>query len=69
MDTNSTRLEAVRRELRARRAAAAARRALERDLSAFTTQADLNELDAILLRHTADEAAEVRRALDRLRAA
>jgi hypothetical protein len=57
----------LRADFRARRATRAARRALERELSAYTTPADLRELDAILDRHDPDEAAEVRRIVDRLR--
>lgn len=56
-------LAAIRDELREAREARAARKALERDLASYTTQADLNDLDAILDRHTDEETADIRRIL------
>lgn len=53
----------VRDELRDARAARAARRALERDLATYTSQADLNDLGAILDRHSDEETADIRRIL------
>ena len=67
MDTNTspvTQLWAtVRDELRDARAARAARKALEHDLSSYTSQADLNDLGAILDRHSEEETADIRRIL------
>ena len=54
---------AVRDELRDARAARAARKALEHDLSGYTSSADLNDLGAILDRHTEEETADIRRIL------
>jgi hypothetical protein len=56
-------LAAIRDELREAREARAARKALERDLASYTTQADLNDLDAILDRHSDEETADIRRIL------
>ena len=53
----------VRDELREARAARAARKALERDLATYTSEADLNDLGAILDRHSAEETADIRRIL------
>jgi hypothetical protein len=53
----------VRDKLREARAARAARKALEHDLSGYTSQADLNDLGAILDRHSAEETADIRRIL------
>ena len=53
----------LRDELREAREARAARKALERDLASYTTQADLNDLDAILDRHSDAETADIRRIL------
>jgi hypothetical protein len=53
----------VRDELREARAARAARKALEHDLASYTSQADLNDLGAILDRHSAEETADIRRIL------
>ena len=53
----------VRDELRDARAARAARKALEHDLASYTSEADLNDLGAILDRHTAEETADIRRIL------
>lgn len=46
----------------------AARRSLARDLATYTSPADLNELDAILSRHSEEESAEIRGILAALRA-
>jgi uncharacterized protein YpiB (UPF0302 family) len=54
---------AIRDELREAREARAARKALERDLASYTTQADLNDIDAILDRHSDEETADIRRIL------
>jgi hypothetical protein len=54
---------AIRDELREAREARAARKALERDLASYTTPADLNDLDAILDRHSDEETADIRRIL------
>jgi hypothetical protein len=56
-------LAAIRDELREAREARAARKALERDLASYTRQADLNDLDAILDRHSDEETADIRRIL------
>jgi hypothetical protein len=56
-------LAAIRDELREAREARAARKALERDLASYTRQADLNDLDAILDRHSDQETADIRRIL------
>jgi hypothetical protein len=53
----------VRDHLREARAARAARKALEHDLAGYTSQADLNDLGAILDRHSAEETADIRRIL------
>ena len=53
----------VRDELREARAARAAHKALERDLAGYTTEADLNDLGAILDRYSAEETADIRRIL------
>ena len=53
----------VRDELRQARAARAARKALEHDLASYTSQADLNDLGAILNRHSEEETRDIRRIL------
>jgi hypothetical protein len=53
----------VRNGLRTRRAARAASTRLERELSSYTSPAELKELDAILQRHTEEETADIRRIL------
>ena len=67
MDSNTspvTQLWAtVRDELRDARAARAERKALEHDLAGYTTEADLNDLGAILDRHSEEETADIRRIL------
>jgi hypothetical protein len=47
------------------REARATRRALERELSSYTSQSDLNDLHAILDRHPDHQTAEIRRILAR----
>jgi hypothetical protein len=54
---------AIRDGHRAARAARAERKSLERELASYTTPADLNDLDAILDRHSEDETADIRRIL------
>jgi hypothetical protein len=67
MDSNTSPVthlwDNVRDELRDARAARAARKALERDLATYTSQADLNDLGAILDRHSEEETADIRRIL------
>jgi hypothetical protein len=67
MDSNTSPVThlwtSVRDELREARAARAARKALEHDLAGYTTQTDLNDLGAILDRHSAEETADIRRIL------
>ena len=41
------------------------RRALERELAIYTTQSDLNDLHAILDRHSDEQTADIRRILSR----
>jgi hypothetical protein len=53
----------IREELRGARAARAARRSLERELASYTSPGDLNDLDAILYRHSEQETADIRRIL------
>ena len=53
----------VRTRLRDSRDAHAARAALERDLATYTSQADLNDLYAILTRYSDRETADIRRVL------
>jgi hypothetical protein len=60
---------AIREEHRAVRAARAERKYLERELASYTTPADLNDLDAILDRHSEDETADIRRILTGRRSA
>ncbi|HTT51224.1 MAG TPA: hypothetical protein VMH35_07480 [Streptosporangiaceae bacterium] len=56
-------LAAIRDELQEARAARAERKALEHDLASYTTPSDLNDLGAILDRHSAEETADIRRIL------
>jgi hypothetical protein len=53
----------IRDELRRTRAARAERISLERELASYTSPSDLNDLEAILARHTEDETADIRRIL------
>ena len=57
----------IRDELRERRAARRERRALELELSTYTTAAELDDLSAMLDRYSDAEGIEVRRILDRKR--
>jgi hypothetical protein len=54
--------------LQARRAERAARNQLERELSAYTSQSDRDDLTAMLDRYDDDKVADVRRILDQVRA-
>jgi len=53
----------VRTQIRDSRDAHAAKAALERDLASYTSQADLNDLHAILTRYSDRETADIRRIL------
>jgi hypothetical protein len=55
----------VRAQLRESREAHVARAALARELASYTSQADLNDLHAILDRHSERETADIRRILAR----
>jgi hypothetical protein len=59
---------ALRRRLRATRAALTARRSLERDLASYTSQSDLDDLYAMLDRYGDRETAQIRRILAARRA-
>jgi hypothetical protein len=59
---------AIKEEHRAVRAARAERKFLERELASYTSPGDLNDLDAILDRHSEDETADIRRILTGRRA-
>ena len=63
------RWESARDELRARRAARATRKTLERELASYTTPSERTELDAVLGRYPADEVAEIRQIAYRNRVA
>jgi hypothetical protein len=67
--TLSPRLAAIRDELRSARAARAARKSLERELSSYTSDNDLNDLGAILARHSDEDTAEIRHILAARRSA
>ena len=56
---------ALRVQLHHNREAHVTRRALERELATYTTQSDLDDLHAILDRHTDRETADIRRILAR----
>jgi hypothetical protein len=56
---------ALRGQLQHTRDAHAARRTLERELATYTTQSDLDDLHAILDRHSDHQTAEIRRILAR----
>jgi hypothetical protein len=60
---------AIREEHRAVRAARSERKYLERELASYTSPSDLNDLDAILDRHSEDETADIRRILTGRRSA
>lgn len=53
----------------ARKARAAERRRLARELAAYTSAGDRNDLDAIVAMHTEEETADIRRILSSQRAA
>jgi uncharacterized FlgJ-related protein len=57
------RLKAIRHDFRGDRDARAARKALQRDLSSYTTESDLNDLEAILDRYSDEDTADIRRFL------
>ena len=59
----------VRTQIRDNRDAHAAKAALERDLASYTSQADLNDLHAILTRYSDRETADIRRILASQRSA
>ncbi len=59
----------VRNELHTRRVARDLTKALEMDLASFRSAADQADLDAILDRHEQAETVEIRRVLNRQRAA
>lgn len=64
--TTSTRTRlwtALRRRLRATRAALTARQSLERDLASYTSQSDLDDLYAMLDRYSDRETVQIRRIL------
>jgi hypothetical protein len=58
-------LTALRGQFEHSRAARATRRALERELATYTSQSDLDDLHAILDRHSDQETADIRRILAR----
>ena len=58
-----SRWTALRGHLQHTRDARAARKTLERDLASYTSQADLNDLHAILDRYSDRETAQIRRIL------
>jgi hypothetical protein len=60
-------LTAVREQIRESREGRAARSALERELASYSSPADLNDLHAILDRHSDRETVEIRRILARQR--
>jgi hypothetical protein len=59
----------IQDDLRRARAAHAARKSLERELASYTSPRDLDDLEAILDRHSAAETADIRRILAGRRAA
>ena len=61
--TVSPRWATIRGEVRHARAVRAERKSLERDLASYTSEADLNDLDAILDRHSDEETRDIRRIL------
>jgi hypothetical protein len=61
--TLGRRLTAIRDDLRGNREARAARRSLQHELASYSTQSELNDLDAILDRHSDEETADIRRFL------
>ena len=61
----ATVLTGLRADLTAERARRAERRRLERELSTFTTPAEVAELEMLLSRHSADEIREIEEILTR----
>jgi hypothetical protein len=61
--TIGRRLTAIRHDIRGNRDARAARRTLQHELSSYTTPSDLNDLEAILDRHSDEDTADIRRIL------
>jgi hypothetical protein len=61
--TIGRRLTAIRRDIRGGRDARAARRTLQHELSSYTTPSELNDLEAILDRHSDEDTADIRRFL------
>jgi hypothetical protein len=59
----------IRDQFRAARAARAERRSLERDLASYTSASDLNDLAAMLDRHSDAETAHIRTILAERRTA
>lgn len=59
----------IRAQLRDSRAAHAERAKLERELASYNSPSDLDDLDAILARHSDQETAGIRRILARQRSA
>ena len=59
----------IRDEVRSAREARAARKALEQELASYTTERDLNDLDAMLERYSDEETAAIRRIVARRRVA
>jgi hypothetical protein len=57
------RWNAVREELRGTRATRSARKSLKRELASYSSPGELNDLDAILYRHSEEETADIRRIL------
>jgi hypothetical protein len=58
-------LTALRGQLEHSRDARTTRKALQRELATYTRQSDLDDLHAILDRHTEEETADIRRILAR----
>ena len=67
--TIGRRLTAIRGDRRGTREARAARKALQQELSSYTTMSELNDLEAILDRYSDEETADIRRFLAARRAA
>ncbi len=61
--TIGRRLTSIRHDARGHREARAARRALQHELSSYNTPSELNDLDAILDRHSDEDTADIRRFL------
>jgi hypothetical protein len=57
------RLAAARTQLRAHRQARASQRSLERELATYVSDSDLNDLSAILDRHSDADAEDIRQIL------